>query len=313
MFKKILVPLDRSTIAEQALTTARALAKRGNAKLVLLNVSQPEVVLIEPMGSYPIPAMSRDNLEKASRDYLKAIAGAPEQIGIETSVVVEWGDPASAIIDVALREEVDLIVMSTHGRSGLQRWVLGSITERVLRHAPVAVLALQSGDLPEEFMLTLDGSSLSELAIEPTLALAKLLDAKVTFASVQDMREQPDYDLVNAINPVDDGLAERVIVEWYDRAHTYIKSMVTKYKSHGLELKGAVIEATPADGILTLAEKHNADLIAMTTHGRSGISRWRYGSVTEKILRSANRDMFIIRAVEPVKAEDVVMEMATAT
>ena len=311
MFKKILVPLDRSTIAEQALTVARTLARKGNAKLVLLNVSQPEVVFVEPMGSYPIPALSRENLEAASLEYLKAKAGSPEQIGIETSVVVEWGDPASAIIDVALREEADLIVMSTHGRSGLQRWVLGSVTERVLRHAPVAVLAVQNEKLPEHIMLTLDGSNMAELAIEPTLALAKMLSAKVTFASVQDVRQQPDYDLVNAINPVDDGLAERVIVEWYDRAHNYIKSMITKYKSRGIELKGAVIEATPADGILTLADKHEADLIAMTTHGRSGIGRWRYGSVTEKILRSAERDMFIIRAVVPVKAEEAVVAMAT--
>ena len=256
-----------------------------------------------------------DELEKIPLEYLQGLTGAPEQKGMQVKTIIESGDAAAAVCDVAMREGCDLIVMSTHGRSGLRRWVMGSVTEKVLRHAPVAVYAVQSSELPRHFLLTLDGSSTAELAIEPTLALASLFNSKVTFASIQDPDELPDRELINSIGSVDDGLAERVRVEWYDRAHQYISRLIPRYQARGLELEGVISENHPAVGILELAKKRNCDVIAMSTHGRTGLSRWRYGSVTEKVLRQADRNMLIIRAELPEEVPDdvSVSEMAPAS
>ena len=315
MFEKILVPLDRSLLAEKALAIAGKIAKQNKARLILLHVASPQLSFVEPVGSYPISDFTLEELKKIPEDYLQNLAAAPELKGIRVKTIIESGDAASTICDVAMQEGCDLIVMSTHGRSGLRRWVMGSVTEKVLRHAPSAVYAIQSAELPQHFLLALDGSVTAELAIEPTLAMAQAFGAKVTFATLQDPRELPDSDLIQALAPVDDALAERIKTEFYDRAHNYLTRLIPKYQGRDIEMDGVTMDAHPAEGILNLCETHMCDAIAMCTHGRTGMSRWRYGSVTEKVLRQSRRNMLIVRALqhEKVASTEVAAEVVPAT
>ncbi|MCB0031639.1 MAG: universal stress protein, partial [Anaerolineales bacterium] len=304
-----------SLLAEKALTLASKIARQNKARLILLHVASPQLSFVEPVGSYPISDFTLEELKKIPEDYLQNLASSPELKGLMVKTVIESGDAASTICDVAMEEGCDLIVMSTHGRSGLRRWVMGSVTEKVLRHAPTAVFAVQSADMPKHFLLTLDGSVTAELAIEPTLAMAAAFGSKVTFATIQDPRELPDNDLIQALQPVDDSLAERIKTEFYDRAHNYLTRLIPKYQNRGIEIEGITTDAHPADGILNLCETHMCDAIAMCTHGRTGLSRWRYGSVTEKVLRQSQRNMLIIRALqhEKVVSTEVATEVIPAT
>jgi len=141
MYHCVVVPLDRSPLAEQALPHAVALAKAGHARLELLSVaplSAPEAA-----GQYG-PRVDWDSDAAESRDYLAGLVGRLQDEGLRAHAEVRRGDIAEEILRHVADTEADLIVMSTHGRSGLGRWVYGSIADRILRHAPVPVLLVRA-------------------------------------------------------------------------------------------------------------------------------------------------------------------------
>ncbi|MBI3943375.1 MAG: universal stress protein [Chloroflexi bacterium] len=143
--RKILVPLDGSPLAEIALPYAISLAQKFHAEVVLLRIFTlplyPFTVIID-MDATPMLAMEAARNEAFS--YLEQIAPRLRQAGVRTRTVVRCIPVADGIIDFAQEEEVDLIVMSTHGRSGVGRWLLGSVADRVLRGAAVPVLLIRA-------------------------------------------------------------------------------------------------------------------------------------------------------------------------
>jgi nucleotide-binding universal stress UspA family protein len=143
-YKHILVPLDGSELAELALADAFSLASLNGATITLLQVIPPLehlVVNIEPVGL--VNELAETNKNKALH-YLEEVSGREEGSDLKVRLAVETGSPAETIIDYAHREPVDLIVMATHGRSGLQRWVYGSVADKVLRGADLPVLLVRS-------------------------------------------------------------------------------------------------------------------------------------------------------------------------
>ena len=297
MFKKILVPLDGSQIAESALNVALKIAENTGADLLLLQAVQQEMLISPPVIGYatvrpvrPLEAVTEDAV-----NYLGHIKDnyALRNVSIDTNVVYQ--DPAMAILDTVVRDEIDLIVMSTHGRSGLDRWVYGSVTERVMRHADCPVLAVRSADIPKQFLIPLDGSDLSENAIEPALALAEAFGARVILAHIQDTRTPNPYGNIKEIAAVDDGFAELVMLDFYRRGEHYLEKLAARYKAYNVEIDVSYGSGNPAKHIVDLAATDHCDLIAMNTHGRTGAKRFRYGSVTEKVLRNSDQAMLIVR------------------
>jgi len=146
MYKEILLALDGSPLAEAAVPHARALAKAFGARVTLLSVVQP--VGIYPQSGVVGPVVSIAlNVEEemeSMRRYLRTIAEQFEAEGINVEEVVREGDAASQICDYAHESRADLIVMSTHGRSGVQRWVYGSVADKVLRGAKVPILLIRA-------------------------------------------------------------------------------------------------------------------------------------------------------------------------
>ncbi len=302
MFKKILVPLDSSDLAEYALSPAIQLAERFEAELVLLHVLEHHTVFIpegpDLMGhnlNVPQTAFSRE--EVVAREYLVGInhkIGAA-QPNFNCYTRLEDGDPASRILDTAVEEKADLIVMSTHGYSGVTRWVLGSVAEKVMRHAPCPVLVIRSSTPIQHALITLDGSSLAEASLPGGLAVAQALGADVTLLRVDDVSDEIDPREVTELNRNERGLGERYRESLYHHAEDYLARIQRQYRRDDLVVDTAVRFGKPAPTILTFAETHNIDLIIMSTHGRTGLARWRYGSVTEKVLRSADCAMLISR------------------
>jgi nucleotide-binding universal stress UspA family protein len=274
MFNKIIVPLDGSSLAECALEPAVALAAAGQLELILISIPAFEKILLPGAAGngFAWPDQLLELARDQSESYLAetALRLGPERLQVRTEV--REGDVAGAIVDTAAAEGASLIVMSTHGYSGLTRWVLGSITEKVLRASTCPVLAVRSTAPIGNLLIPLDGSLLAESVLEPALEVAHALAAQVTLLRVVD------FDNAS-----------------YEEAKDYLHKTADRYR-HLADMGQPVVMFGPAaQSILEVAQTHHIDLIAMATHGRTGLRRWVYGSVTEKVLRSAGRAMLVVR------------------
>jgi nucleotide-binding universal stress UspA family protein len=305
MFSKILVPLDSSDLAEYALRPAIALAQKAEGSVLLLHVLTPKTVVIpelpevmaQSMYSYDV---SFSQEEAAGRDYLGGIQQniAQGYDSISWSARVENGDPASMIVDVAQEEGVGLIVMSTHGYSGVTRWMLGSVTERVLRHASCPVLVVRSQEAIRHVLVTLDGSPLAESSLPLGFAVALGLGAVITLLRVDTESDYLDEREIVALEANEPGLGNRYRQRFADTAAHYLQGLAVGGLAMGLQVHTAVRSGKTAQTILQFVEQNDVDLIVMSTHGRSGLARWRYGSVTEKVLHGASCAILINRPKE---------------
>lgn len=293
MFTKILVPLDGSELAERALVPAIALAKRGAGSLVLVQAPAPDLTTLPEVAGGYIPA----GLPTAAHDdavvYLttRQQAYAHAEVPIHTRVLE--GSAADVVVEAATVEKADLIVMSSHGYSGLTRWVLGSVAERVLHAAPCPVLVMRSPAPVRQILIPLDGSPLAERALAPGLEIARRLNATVTL-----LRAIPPVPMeaMERLEGIELGLGRRLEGDLYEEANAYLTQVAAAQRSTGVDLKMVVITDRPAEAILTYAEHHAVDVIAMSTHGYTGLKRWTYGSVTDKVLREARAcSMLVVR------------------
>jgi nucleotide-binding universal stress UspA family protein len=284
MFKKILVPLDGSQLSERALEPALTLGKVTDAELLLVRIPAVETLSFAANGSKHAEARHE------ALAYLDTISQSSAQ-PLQTQIIE--GDVAGAIVDTALSEHADLIVMSTHGYSGLTRWVLGSVTEKVLRSAPCPVLAVRAARHPQKVLITLDGSPLSDRAIEPGLAVAQSLNAAVTL-----LRVVPRVSIDGRLDEHERGLSRRMQDDLIEEAKDHLRARSEAAARSGVNVKSEVRIGSPAEIILEYVETYGTDLIVMATHGRTGLKRWVYGSVTAKVLRSVNCSMLVIRPTD---------------
>lgn len=304
MFTKILVPLDGSAPAEQALGVAGALARAGSAELLLLRTVQPAYVpLPVTVGlpnefEWPWPPLAGPEQQQEARDYLAAVARRHECAGCVVHTCSHEGDPAGVIVDTAAAEGIDLIVMSAHGRTGMRRAVFGNVTERVLHSAACPVLLTRTADPIRRVLVALDGSPLGERALPPALAVARALGACVVLLRVNDLLPLNPLE-VSLMWEWEPGPSEKQVEEEMHRAaESYLRDVAAR---HGLgpdEAQLLVLDGAPADRIQEYARLTTIDLIAMSTHGRTGLRRWLYGSVTSKVMRGSERAMLIVRPPE---------------
>lgn len=297
MFRKILVPLDGSELAELALEPALRIVQQAEGELVLLSVSALRPVYAVDHGGYGT-ILSEEALE-ASREelehYLEKVH--KEKVGSRcaTRLLVLEGDEASTIVDTAESEGAELIIMSTHGRTGFTRWMLGSVTEKVLRVAPCPVLVVRSSTTFDRAVITLDGSKLSEFVLEPGLEVAKSLGCDVTLLKVS----RPvalRTDEITRLESIEKGLGTYYKENVIAGDETYLKSLAARSRARlGRRIQTSTSEGPVAQCILAFAKHLDAHLIVMATHGRSGLRRWVYGSITEKVLRTADCAMLVVR------------------
>lgn len=296
MFEKILVPLDGSKLAETALESALHIARKQSGQLILLTVPiYGQVMAPGPAGySLMTPSQSPDILSEDAETYLDSIYRKITEPGIDVVTEVVGGDIAGNIVDMAAAEEADLIIMTTHGYSGFTRWMMGSITERVLRSAPCPVLVIRCPGLPENAVITLDGSPVAEQALIPGLNLARLLGAGVTLLMIDQEKKLGDLEL-NLLDAAGGGLGQQIAQKEADQAHQYLQEIVEHYQSPNQDINSLVLGGSPANSILAYVEKVPVQLLIMATHGHTGLRRWVYGSVTEKCLHNTACAMLIVR------------------
>ena len=288
-YRRILVPLDGSTLAEHALPLAQTLARAMAAELILLQVVVP---LPLPVHLGPEEGIDRSRREEADR-YLAAVA-AGLQDGTRVRVERLVGPAAQQIVHFAQDNEVDLIVMSSHGRSGISRWVHGSVTTRVLRQAPCSTAVVHVNDPPpggalQRVLLPLDGSEAAEAAIAPAAAIARATGAQLVLLAVTfSLGEQGPALYRHHLEQIERQEARR--------QQAYLENVSASLAAPDLPVQTALVTGTPAEQILAYAEENAIDLIMLASHGRSGLERWAFGSVAEKVVQGTGRAALVVRS-----------------
>jgi len=288
MFARILVPLDGSALAESVLIQVRRLLARQDAELLLLRV----VTL--PPSAEADAGEPLDLLWSRATDYLQNLTAQLAAQGLRVRFKVSEGFPANRILEAARKEKVSLIAMSTHGRTGLARWAFGSVTEKVLRSSPVPVLAIPSfvgvgGDAVARGARELPFRKILA-PISPEALTLEVLPALTEFARLFGS----SVSLLNVC-----GGAECAVP-----LHE-MRTAFERLRKEGIAAEPMLRQGEPAVQILEACREEGADLIAMTTHGRSGVSRWIMGSVAEKVLWSSNVPMLVVRPAKKPAAVPV--------
>jgi nucleotide-binding universal stress UspA family protein len=297
MFDKLVIPLDGSRLAERALAPATALAKHYGAVLHLVRVPVLSRVFVAAEAGYGLlyPDQSMDIERSEAARYLEAVQNEEELRDLPINGHVVEGDVAGSVVDTAAQIEAGLVVMSSHGYSGLTRWLMGSVAERVLRAAPCPVWIVRATQPMRHVLVTLDGSASSEAVLAPAAAIARCFGADLTLLRAVPYLDEAEID---ELNGVERGLGQRLLDETNEAAQDYLVDAACRHGIDGPETDLVVRSGSPADVILKYAELKSFDLVAMATHGRTGLRRWRYGSVTEKVLHSLTTSMLVVRPPE---------------
>jgi nucleotide-binding universal stress UspA family protein len=312
MFRKILVPLDGSPLAEVALQHVLQLAPPGSAELVLVNVIETYRYSSATMEMTPIDILRyvRTGVEtymENQRDLLTA-----RQYTVQT--YIPEGDAAEGILDVAEASGADVVVMTTHGRSGVARWALGSVAERVIHNANLPVWLVRENtritppDEIQRILVPLDGSAMAEMALEQAQQFARQTGAELLL-----LRIIPEPDDINRrMIFATDSSAQTALAKWRNHAEQYLDAIAQEHLAIGIKWQTVVTSGAPVRSMLDTILTEQVDCIVMATHARLGIDRLLHGSVAAEVLRQAQCPLLLVHATEPAAMEKESLQLAGA-
>ena len=294
MYRRILIPLDGSSLAEQALPYGRFLARALRIPVRLLkviDVNELELTTKVGQGRY---FENVSHSKSSSKNYLEAIAQSfPAG---QVSFSVHEGNPPQVLIERARADRRALIVMATHGHNGLRRWLLGSVANKLLQSALNDMFLIRVTDeartageaILKTLILPLDGSTTAEQVFPSIEELAKTIGLKVLLLGVCVGRpvvtNHPNTPSINAH-------------QLRGELHGYLESKVEELKRKGLvEIEPMVKSGYAADQIIGTVEDTRDGFVAMWTRGASDRSGWVLGSVTNHVVRHARGPVLVIRA-----------------
>jgi len=288
MWKKILVPLDGSDLAELALPYAEELANAFESEIILLHVSEPAASQYRHMHEL----------------YVKEVANRMKTCLKKVSPVVVSGKPADEIISYADKNKVGLIIMTSHGRSGIMSWATGSIASKLLQGAAVPLLLVravkpernkaQRKVLLNRILLPLDGSEAGEAAVAYVGELMSRLGSEVILFGVvsagQHVRSVGGLDYIHY--PEEQlAMFKKETQEYLDGVHRRLKRRKGSVK---VTLKVGVGDV--GQEILKFAEEQGVTLIAISSHGHSGVKKWVFGSIANKVVLNSKSPVLVVKA-----------------
>ncbi|MFB6073559.1 MAG: universal stress protein [Haloarculaceae archaeon] len=299
MYDTILVPTDGSDHAVRAAAHARALARRFDATVhVLAVVDVPSAA--GPLDAGSVDESFLDRLEAESDRHVDAITATFAETD-PLRRAVRRGEPTAAILAYAAEVGADLLAMGTHGRSGITRYVAGSVTERVLRRAPAPVLTVRATEQSretdyDEILVPTDGSEAATAAVEHALAVAERTGARVHAVNVVSLASvdvDPEYSV-----PSD------LLDHLEARGEAATEAIAGRAREAGLEAVTAIRNGVPDRELLAYADSEGIDLIAMATAGRTGLSRFLLGSTAERVVRHAEVPVLAVNVRDRVESEE---------
>jgi len=299
MYEKILVALDGSQLSEQILPYSRLLADKLKLAVELIHVINPDLATPTSAAGQ---ARYQDVLAAENEKglvYLEKIAGS-FALASKIQCSVAPGNPAEVIVDKAAADRQTLIAMTTHGRSGINRWLIGSVADKVLHAAANPLLLVRAGETAavqgtaawQRMIVPLDGSPLAERVIPHAAELARPLGLEVVLMRV--------FGVPTPVFAEDYGpYVEELWTQLEDEAQKYLTEKKQQLLAQGLTNVVTIVTAGfPAEKIIDAARERKDALVAMCTHGRSGVNRFVMGSVTDRVVRHSGDPVLIIRAQE---------------
>ncbi len=296
MFARLLVPLDGSRLAESALPAAAALAGRLGARVVLLHV----------LETGPPPTVHGDRhvrTDTEARAYLDGAVQwmAARGVAAEAVVCPEVGGVAATIARQAEAAGADLIVLTSHGRSGVRGLLYGRVAQQVLQRGRTPVLLLPPSERGREaafgcrhVLVPLDGSEAAETAVEPAVRVAAACGADLLLVWVVPTVETISGERAAAARLMPTAAAALLDVEARE-ATNYLEGVASRVQAAGVAARAAVERGEPVQVLLDTAARQGADLIVMATHGRSGVSALWAGSVASRVVGAGQRPVLLIR------------------
>jgi len=316
MYKRILVALDGSPASESVLPFVRTLSTRLKTPIELLHVVDPDAVPRKAKRSAPQPVPQATSpkgrpedsylgggdlgalAQQASERYLAEVANAFAGGPVGVTITVGSGDPAEVIVNEAAQEAGTLLAMTTTGRSGVGRMLIGSVAGKVLQMTTTPLLLIRASEngrekreaLIDQVIVPLDGSELSERALDTGTAIAKVLGVPVVL-----VRVVAPFENLYFSNPESIGGLDQLIAEAEDEAAAYVEAKVAQVRKAGVDnATGLVLHGFPASALLEATQQRPNGLVVMTTHGRSGIGRWFLGSVSDRVARGSGQPVLVI-------------------
>jgi nucleotide-binding universal stress UspA family protein len=305
MYHSILVPLDGSQFAEQALPLALNIANRAGASLELVRVHGLYALQDPACGWLPYSPAEDAVFKEQEQAYLDAIT---KQLG-KTAAVPVTSTLVGGLIEDAILERVrtkpaDLIVMTTHGRGPMSRFWLGSVAVELVRHGPVPILLVRPQEdstvTPPEptlrrILIPLDGSELAELVLEPATALGSLMDAEYALIRSVEASSLPvGSPFVAELRAVE----QRRLEERKTEAQAYLDKVAERLRAKAFRIQThIVVGESAAAAVLDVVRSQNIDLVVIATHGRSGFKRLLLGSVADKIVRGTLTPVLVYRPI----------------
>jgi nucleotide-binding universal stress UspA family protein len=289
MFENIIVPLDGSEKSKRILPYVRYLALKFRSNVHVLGIG---------VGS------ERRRVNRLLEQYINNISSHLSTENVEANPAVIYGRPADKLLTHIQENNFDLIIMATHGRGGITRWWVGSVAERIISEALPPVLLIRSNhdeangmeEVTFSNILTpLDGSDIGETALPHAEALASATGATI--------------DLLHIIPPPGGVEAKlfgselkKPVKAAHDSGENYLGDVAERLVKKGINTKYKVTTGDPASIIIEHAIEHKSRLIAMSTHGRSGIARWILGSVADKVLQKTAVPMWLVKSPKMIAA-----------
>lgn len=314
MFERILVPLDGSPLAEQILTQIARILRREDSEILLLRVLDiPENIGRVSMASFRVAE------REAAQKYLDELARRLYQKGVKVNGRIAEGPAAETILEVARAEGCTMIAMATHGRTGLARWTMGSVAEKVARASDIPILLVRSfrrtrnnglerataEELPfRSILVPVDGSPTSMSVLPAAEKFAQLYGSEVLVLHV-GIPFIPAYPILPGMEV---GLPPLEPPPTPAKENEITQKAAERFRHAGLIARQLFVSGEPASEIVDLSVTEGADLIALGTHGRSGFSRWALGSVAERVLRSAEVPLLLVRTPGVGRLEERVHE-----
>ncbi|MBC8279395.1 MAG: universal stress protein [Chloroflexi bacterium] len=306
MYESILVPLDGSPLAEEVLPFVSRISLGMGIPIHLMQVMH---TVSEELAD-PAHGLYRSSITAGVRDeaidYLNSVKRRIP--GAEVTCEAYEGDVISHIIEEGAKSPTCLIAMSTHGRSGVTRWLMGSVTDNVLHHTknPMLIVRGRGKGEPEPdsgletIIVPVDGSGLGEEVLPHVAALATALNLKVTLlratATAEEFGAVTGYQRVEGTAGLHFQSFEAMAKEIGNQAIDYLKGLEDSLRKQGVDSVDYRIVRGPADEVIVdLALETPDNLVAMTTHGRSGPARWTLGSVTDRVVRHSGDPVLVVR------------------
>lgn len=300
--QKILVPLDGSAFAERAIETARALTAMKGGALEFVSVHEPELPPSRISGAPALDPRLDSELRESMRAYVARIEAAERaRSTFAVTAAFREGDVGDEVVAQASSGSVDLVVMTTHGRGGVDRFWIGSVADRVIRSASVPVLLVRPGATPgamplERIVVAVAGSDDDERIVGSLVEMSDLARCHITLVHV--LLPSPLVAAADPrLGPPPDEMAGVPATEMHDTVHAagrYLEWMAGPLRAGGAIVDTKVLRSgSAARAVLEVAESTQAELIAVSTAARPPLVRMFMGSVADKIVRSAQCSVLV--------------------